>query len=55
MTRETFHKSLTANEKLFFAELAAKLGKLKYEGEKAPKGYVVQDYQPHSNANRVTK
>jgi len=47
MSRETFHASLTASEKLFFAELAAKLGKLKYEGEKAPPGYVVTDYQPH--------
>ena len=47
MSRESFHASLTDEEKLFFAELAAKLGKLKYEGEKAPPGYVVTDYQPH--------
>ena len=47
MSRETFHASLTASEKLFFKELAVKLGPLKYEGEQAPKGYIVQDYQPH--------
>ena len=47
MTRETFHASLTDDEKLFFKELAVKLGPLKYEGERAPKGYIVQDYQPH--------
>ena len=47
MSRETFWASLTASEKLFFKELAVKLGPLKYEGERAPKGYIVQDYQPH--------
>ena len=47
MTRETFHASLSHDEKLFFKELAVKLGPLKYEGERAPKGYIVQDYQPH--------
>ena len=47
MSRETFWASLTADEKLFFKELAVNLGPLKYEGERAPKGYIVQDYQPH--------
>ena len=47
MSRETFHASLTASEKLFFKELAVKLGPLKYEGEKAPGGVVIRDYQPH--------
>ena len=47
MTRETFHASLTASEKLFFKELAVKAGPLKYEGEQAPKGVIITDYQPH--------
>ena len=47
MTRETFWASLTASEKLFFKELAVKLGPLKYEGEQAQKGVIIQDYQPH--------
>jgi len=47
MSRETFHSSLSDKEKRFWKAMSGKFGKLKYEGEKAPKGYVVKDYQPH--------
>ena len=47
MTRETFHASLSDKEKEFWKAMAEKFGKLKYEGEQAPKGYVVKGYQPH--------
>jgi len=51
VSRETFHASLTDDGKLFFKELAVKLGPLKYEGDQAPKGYVVTGYQPHRVRN----
>jgi len=47
MSRETFHASLTDQEKEFWKAMSERFGKLKYEGEKAPKGCVVEDYQPH--------
>jgi len=47
MSRETFHASLADQEKQFWKAMAEKFGKLKYEGEQAPKGVIVQDYQPH--------
>ena len=47
MNREIFHASLSAKEKQFWREMSEKFGKLKYEGEKAPKGHIVKDYQPH--------
>ena len=47
MSRETFHAILSDQEKRFGKAMAEKFGPLKYECEKAPKGYVVQDYQPH--------
>jgi hypothetical protein len=47
MTRESFYHSLNDYEKKFWKEVAERLGKLKYEGETVPKGYVVKDYQPH--------
>ena len=47
MTRETFHASLTDKEKRFWKAMSEKFGKLKHEGETAPKGHVPTDYQPH--------
>jgi len=47
VSRETFHDSLSAKEKEFWKAMAKQFGPLKYEGEQAPKGYIVQDYQPH--------
>ena len=37
MSRETFHSSLSDKEKRFWKAMSGKFGKLKYEGEKAPK------------------
>ena len=51
MSREIFHASLSDKEQEFWKAMAEKFGKLKYEGEKASPGYVVQDHQPH----RVTR
>jgi len=47
MSRETFHASLSAKEKAFWKAMAKQFGTLKYEGEQAPKGYIVQDHQPY--------
>ena len=47
MSREIFHASLSDKEKAFWKAMSKKFGPLKYVGEQAPKGYIVQDYQPH--------
>jgi len=47
VAREIFHASLSDKEKDFWKAMSEKFGKLKYEGEQAPKGVIVRDYQPH--------
>ena len=61
MTREAFYKLLTANEKLFFAELAARFGKPKSISRKLIEDYPdlkiveIKDYQPHRGNNEIIR